>query len=142
MMMQERPAAIARIRGSHIAGTVKFWQKPKGVLVVASIQGLPSSTTGIFAFHIHEGNLCQGEKFSATGSHYNPEGNFHPNHAGDLPPLLSCGGSAYLALLTDRFTLKEILGRTIVIHSEPDDFHSQPAGNAGHKIACGIICPM
>ena len=50
-----------------------------------------------------------------------------------------CQGNAYLSFKTDRFTVKEILGRTIVIHSYPDDFQYQPSGNAGRKIACGII---
>lgn len=63
----------------------------------------------------------------------------HPKHAGDLPPLLACQGSAYLSVKTDRFCVEDILGRTVVIHSDPDDFHSQPAGNAGKKIACGVI---
>lgn len=60
-------------------------------------------------------------------------------HAGDLPPLLSCQGNAYLSVKTDRFSVNEIIGRTVVIHSNPDDFHTQPAGNAGKKIACGVI---
>ena len=56
-----------------------------------------------------------------------------------LPPLLRCKGNAYLSVKTDRFTVDEIIGRTLVIHSDPDDFHTQPAGNAGKKIACGVI---
>ena len=134
--------AMARMKGGGITGTVKFYLKSRGILVVASVQGLPPSATGIYGFHIHEGNRCSGPEFSATGSHYNPTDNPHPNHAGDLPPLFSCGGNAYLALLTNRFTVGDILGRTVVIHSNPDDFHSQPAGNSGIKIACGIICPV
>ena len=63
----------------------------------------------------------------------------HPKHAGDLPPLLVCRGNAYLSVKTDRFTVNEIIGRTVVIHSDPDDFHSLPAGNAGMKIGCGVI---
>ena len=53
--------------------------------------------------------------------------------------LLLCGGGAYLAVLTDRFSVADVLGRTVVIHSGADDFHTQPAGNAGTKIACGVI---
>ena len=134
--------AMARMKGGGISGTVKFYQKARGILVVAAVRGLPPSTTGIYGFHIHEGNRCSGPGFAATGSHYNPTGSPHPNHTGDLPPLFSCGGSAYLAVLTDRFTMGDVLGRTVVIHSGPDDFQSQPAGNAGQKIACGVICPV
>jgi len=52
---------------------------------------------------------------------------------------LSCDGNAYMQVLTNRFSVREILGKTVVIHSHPDDFHTQPAGNAGEKIACGVI---
>jgi Cu-Zn family superoxide dismutase len=60
-------------------------------------------------------------------------------HAGDLPPLLACNGEAYLAVLTGRFRVKDVMGKTVVIHSRPDDFRSQPSGDAGEKIACGVI---
>ena len=62
-----------------------------------------------------------------------------PYHAGDLPPLFSSHGQAYMAVLSGRFRIPEVLGRTIVIHSGPDDFTPQPAGNSGKKIACGVI---
>ena len=87
----------------------------------------------------HAGESYYGTDFSGTGSHYNPAEQAHPEHAGDLPPLLWCNGTAYLFVMTDRFSVKEIIGRTVVIHNAPDDFHSQPAGNAGKKIACGVI---
>lgn len=135
-----QPGAIAQVRGSGITGTVKFYQMPGGVLVVAEAWGLPKENpAGFFAFHIHQGADCAGPDFSDTGSHFNPTGQLHPRHAGDLPPLLSNNGRAFLAVLTDRFSLSDIRGRTVVIHSGPDDFHTQPAGNAGTKIACGII---
>ena len=109
-------------------------------MVVATLFGLPkNSESGFFALHIHEGCSCSGEGFSETGSHYNPAKTNHPKHAGDLPPLLLCHDGAYLAVCTDRFRVQDILGRTVVIHSGPDDFRSQPAGNAGTKIGCGII---
>lgn len=139
-----RPDAVARLRGGEEApriwGEVKFYQTRSGVLVIADVSGLPEGNgDGFFALHIHEGDSCDGEGFADTQGHYNPTGAPHPRHAGDLPPLLSCGGRAYLAVLTDRFRVEEILGRTVVIHSGADDFHSQPAGNAGTKIACGTI---
>ena len=141
--MQMNPGAIARVRGdktySAIHGTVKFYPHRQGVLVTADIFGLPDSETGFFALHIHEGWDCGGQGFADTGGHYNPCDRPHPRHAGDLPPLLSCDGRAYLAVLTDRFSVEEILGRTVVIHSHPDDFKTQPAGDAGTKIACGVI---
>ncbi len=105
-----------------------------------SVTGLPvKNTSGFFALHIHEGPSCQGEGFSKTGGHYSPLSTEHPAHAGDLPPLLSCKGRAYMKVLTNRFSLKEIVGRTLVIHSGTDDFRTQPSGDAGEKLACGEI---
>lgn len=128
--------AVAVIRGENIRGTVKFFPQCPGVMVTAEIFGLPE---GFHGFHIHEGFSCAGESFSETKGHFDPTQTTHPNHAGDLPPLLSCGGKAYMAVRTDRFTIPDILGRTVVIHSRRDDFTSQPAGDSGEKIACGRI---
>lgn len=141
------PCAVAQIRGGmeaqQLSGCVQFYQENRCVLIVAKISGLPKeSETGFFGFHIHEGDTCAGTDFSGTGSHYNPADQAHPKHAGDLPPLLECQGNAYLSVKTDRFSVADIIGRTVVIHSDPDDFHSQPAGNAGKKIACGVICKV
>lgn len=138
------PDALAEIRGGvevpQLSGCVQFYQENGCVLIVARISGLPrESATGFFGFHIHQGESCSGPEFSETGSHYNPTGQAHPKHTGDLPPLLSCHGNAYLSVKTDWFSVNEIIGRTVVIHSDPDDFRSQPAGNAGKKIACGVI---
>ena len=138
------PDAVAEIRGGmdapQLTGCVRFYQENESVLVQARISGLPrKSATGFFGFHIHQGESCSGTDFPKTGSHYNPMDQVHPKHAGDLPPLLSYHGKAYLSVKTERFSVNEIIGRTVVIHSDPDDFHSQPAGNAGKKIACGII---
>ncbi len=146
MLRQEKlPDAGAYIAGGKafplLRGELRFYQMPDYVLVTADIKGLPeSSETGFFGLHIHEGGRCTGEAFPETGSHYNPAGEPHPRHAGDLPPLLLCsGGRARMAVCTSRFRLDEIIGRTVVIHSGADDFISQPAGNAGAKIACGVI---
>lgn len=141
--MKQAGYAIARIHGGGdfpmLRGTVRFFQRCDGVLVEAEVTGLPRTETGFFAFHIHEGGSCSAADFSQTGSHFNPGGTRHPNHAGDLPPLLAVCGKAWMKVLTDRFCVEEILGKTVVIHAEPDDFHTQPSGNAGRKIACGVI---
>lgn len=141
---KKSPDAVARIRGGleapRLSGCVRFYQENGCVFVAAEIFGLPGeSETGIFGFHIHQGGNCSGTDFSGTGSHYNPVDQVHPKHAGDLPPLIRCRGNAYLSFRTDRFSVEEIVGKTVVIHSDPDDFHTQPAGNAGMKIACGVI---
>ena len=136
-------AAMACIRGTgSIRGTVKFYPVNCGTLVVAQIFGLPGSIDGFYGMHIHEGGSCTGEGFADTRGHYDPQGNPHPRHAGDLPPLLSQNGKALLAVETDRINVWEIIGRTVVIHSRSDDFRSQPAGDAGSKIACSVICKI
>ena len=139
--------AFARIRGREknpgLHGLVRFLQRPNGVLVIAEVFGLPQeSACGIFAMHIHEGEECSGtikDEFSNAKTHYNPNGAQHPCHAGDLPPLFSNNGYAYMQVFTNRFTTEEIVGRTLIIHDHPDDFMTQPSGNAGNKIACGVI---
>ena len=137
-------AAAAHISGGDeapkLSGTVKFYLVDGGVLVVADISGLPQGGgSGFFALHIHEGADCSAPGFADTGSHFNPTGQPHPNHAGDLPPLLSFRGRAFLAVLTGRFRVSDVIGRTVVIHSGPDDFKTQPSGNSGDKIVCGVI---
>lgn len=124
-----KSAAFARLSGDHgLTGTVKFYQHPGGVLVEVSVKGFRDD--GFHGFHIHTGK---------AGGHYDPTNKPHPNHSGDLPPLLSAGGRAYMTVLTNRFSIREIIGRTVVIHEKPDDFHTQPSGNAGNPIATGTI---
>lgn len=137
------PNATAVINGRgdmcRLSGRVDFFQKNGFVLIVADIKGLPQTETGFFGFHIHEGDSCSGEGFVDTKGHYNPLSNPHPRHAGDMPPLMRSNGGAYMAFADDRFAVEDIIGRTVVIHDRPDDFTSQPSGNAGTKIGCGVI---
>ncbi len=149
-LLRRLPDAVAYVKGneqhSHLSGVVEFYETAEGVVVIAELNGLPVAGgpcgNDIFAFHIHEGGSCSGEGdggFPDTGGHYNPTGCPHPYHAGDMPPLFSVRGRAHLSFLTGRFTAGEIIGRSVVVHSAPDDFTTQPAGNAGEKIACGEI---
>ena len=82
------------------------------------------------------------QAFPNTGNHYNPDNVPHPEHAGDLPPLLSNNGYAWMSFYTGRIDPNEVIGRSLVIHSMRDDFSSQPSGNSGDKIACGVIESM
>lgn len=149
-VLRQRPHAAAVMMGSRlypeIHGSVQFYQTAYGVLVAVEVLGLPASNSlcdlQVFGFHIHEGEQCSGnenDSFADVMAHYNPNDCLHPFHTGDLPPLFGNHGYAYMVVLTERFTVDEILGKTIIIHSEPDDFITQPAGNAGKKIACGEI---
>ena len=95
--------------------------------------------------HIHEGESCSGNEndpFADAGAHYNPGDCPHPQHAGDLPPLFASGGSAWNAVLLNRFGIDEVIGKTIIIHQKYDDFESQPSGDSGLKIACGVIAGL
>lgn len=150
-IMEMMPEAYAFIRGSKIypdiAGEMFLYPLWEGTLVAVDVQGLPAGTSpcgkSIFGFHIHEGSRCLllgDDYFGQTGSHYNPTDCPHPEHSGDFPPLfVSNGGKAFQIFYTDRFYPDEVVGKTVVIHDMPDDFHSQPSGNSGVKIACGEI---
>lgn len=149
-LMARRPGAWAEIFGSaqyqEIHGIVRFYQTERGVLTVAEIAGLPNlagaCAAPIFAFHIHEGGICAGnaeDPFADAGTHYNPNACPHPFHAGDMPPLFGADGYAFSAFLSNRFTVGEIVGRTVILHARPDDFTTQPSGNSGEKLACGTI---
>lgn len=147
--ISRRANAWAAVRGGAdypgLLGSVKFFQTQAGVLVLAEVWGLPvspESKTGIFGFHIHAGRDCGGNaenEFADADGHLNPEEAPHPEHMGDLPPLFARNGYAWMSFLASRFTIRDILGRTAIIHANPDDFTTQPSGNAGKMIACGVI---
>lgn len=147
------PDATAHIRGSNqypsIKGVAQFYQRPHGVLIVVEVMGLPTSmescSGGIHALHIHEGENCSGNEtdpFADAGTHYNPAQCQHPDHAGDLPPIFENEGYGLTVFFTNRFRVEEVIGKTIIVHDHIDDFHTQPSGNAGAKIACGEITPV
>lgn len=149
-MLKNKPRAYAEVLGGttypNLHGNVTFQSTPEGVLVTAYVTGLPNQSNygncGVFGFHIHSGGSCTGNEeneFENAEGHFNPESYPHPYHAGDMPPLFACSGVAYLSFLTNRFTLEDILGRTVIVHQKPDDFTTQPSGNAGTMIACGVI---
>lgn len=144
------PEAFAEVRGSEqfpdVHGTVYFFEVHGGTIVMADIYGLPDVEQRylgkFFGFHIQEGRKCDGtikDPFAYTGADYNPEFEAHPQHAGDLPVLLSSYSSAWIAVYTGRFFPDDVVGRTVVIYDQPDSYSSQPFGNAGEKIACGEI---
>ena len=160
--LRGRADAAARVMGSRdyrtIRGVVSFYQLTDQVLVQASFIGLPDTVRqspggrpcggSILGLHIHTGGSCTGndtDPFANAGSHYDNTltssggGCPHPYHAGDLPPLFVNNGSAYMVVATNRFTVEEIIGRTVIVHAHADDFHSQPSGDAGGRIACGVI---
>lgn len=150
MYLENSSEAKAYIKGGkdypQINGMVNFKELQNGVMVTAQINGLPKSKDGcrgrFFGFHIHEGTSCSGneeDEFADAKMHYNLTGCDHPFHAGDLPPLIENNGYAYMHVLIDKFKIKDIIGKVVIIHDMPDDFTTQPSGNSGTKIACGKI---
>lgn len=146
---------MARIVGGPLApqiqGVVYFMDVPGGTEVYANITGLPpykpapagGQPIGPHGFHIHENGNCQvgnhEEPFKASGGHWNPTNQPHGNHAGDFPVLFSNNGTAIMQFFTDKFKPMEVMGKSVIIHENPDDYRTQPAGNSGKRLACGVI---
>ena len=136
---------MGNAQNPQLSGLVQFFGTPyEGVLVEAEIFGLPNlsekGSSDFYAMHIHENGDCSLQ-FAKTGGHYNPTEKPHPEHAGDLVPLIGNQGYAFLTFYDKRFRIEDILERSVVIHAMPDDFKTQPAGDSGMKIACGEIVP-
>ncbi|HBN83883.1 MAG TPA: superoxide dismutase [Clostridiales bacterium] len=135
----------------QIKGIVTFERTPDGTEVCVSVTGLPkyqpaqrgSPPIGPHGFHIHEyGDKTVGNPempFQAAGSHWNPDDQPHGNHAGDFPVLFSQDGNSKMCFITNRFKPTDVVGRSVLIHENPDDYRTQPAGNAGRRLAIGII---
>lgn len=150
ILSNHMPAAMAWVRGGSafpaISGLVKFYQTPYGgILVEAEFFNLPGvnepGTSRFLGMHIHENGNCS-ENFALAVPHFGTPGSMHPNHAGDMIPLLANQGYAWTAFYDKRFDINQILGRSVIIHQNPDDFHTQPSGNSGPMIACGEIRTM
>lgn len=150
LILNNPPAALAELRGSEqypeLEGSVAFYPDSQGVLVLTAVTGLPVSEEAcggtVFGMHIHEGESCSGNEtdpFADAGAHYNPGECQHPEHAGDMPPLFSNGGSAWNAVLLSKFGVDEVIGKTVIVHGKYDDFETQPSGDSGMRIACGVI---
>lgn len=140
--------AIISSNDSQIEGIVKFLKTDEGVKVIADITGLKPGEHG---FHIHEFGDCSGKNHDSVGAHYNPTHQKHgkpseeETHVGDLGNLVADeNGNAHYEELNTVINLQgraSILGRSIIIHADKDDYVSQPAGASGLKIACGVIEP-
>lgn len=146
-VMKEPPVACAHLTGSselpNLTGDVFLYPFLEGTLVVADVTGIPFS--GFYGFHVHQHGPCvMGEGYTGyhnVGLHYSPTEQPHPYHAGDLPVLMAYKGHAFMIVYTDRFVPGEVIGRAMIIHEWPDDYHSQPTGDAGMPIACGTFFP-
>ncbi|MCC5910773.1 MAG: superoxide dismutase family protein [Clostridiaceae bacterium] len=146
--------AVAHIKGGplrpEINGVVWLKDVPGGTEVYAEVTGLPpfqpadnGDPIGPHGFHIHEFGTCEisdpEDPFQAAGEHWNPHDEPHGNHAGDFPVLFSNNGYARMGFFTDRFKIADAIGKAIIIHKNPDDYRTQPTGDSGKRLACGII---
>ncbi len=139
-------AVLTATKNSQITGTVTFYQFADGVKVVADVTGLSPGKHGI---NIHEWGICSVSDLSSAGGHFNPLKEPHgaPNdshhHVGDLGNIVAdASGKAHYEWVSNDIQLNgadSILGRSVIIQSGADDLHTQPTGNSGSNIACGVI---
>jgi Cu-Zn family superoxide dismutase len=134
--------------GSKVAGQVDFTEQGDKVRVSVKVSGLkPNSQHG---FHVHEKGDCSSADGLSAGGHFNPDGQPHGSsgqakrHTGDMPNLASDSkGEATVSFDVDTMRVDTgkygILNRAVVVHANPDDYVSQPVGNAGGRLACGLI---
>ena len=150
----ESPRAVAEATlnpttGSSVSGSLQIFQvNADTVRVVAQVQGLaPGSEHG---FHIHEKGDCSAPDGMSAGGHYNPSSHQHgkagpTSHVGDLPSLVADGnGVAKLSWETRSLSAgtgqaNDVKGRGVIVHKDKDDFTTQPTGNSGARLACGVI---
>lgn len=149
--------AFAEIKGSALApglhGYVFFRDVPYGTEVTVEVTGLPpykpaqgdQPPIGPHGFHIHQhatcGSTAKPEPFKEAGEHWNPTNQPHGNHAGDFPVLFSNDGYARMTFFTNKFSVEDVIGKSVMIHQNPDDYRTQPSGDSGKRIGCGAIQP-
>ena len=140
-------ALLAPTQGNTASGTLSFEQHGDHVMVVAVVSGLkPGQLHGL---HVHEKGDCSAPDGTSAGGHFNPTGQPHgpqnaAHHAGDLPALQAdANGVAQARFHLQGVSLKEgatsLIGRGLIVHAGPDDYATQPTGNSGARIACGVI---
>lgn len=144
--VKKAQAILWPTQGNTAQGKVSFTVVEGGVKIIADVDDL---TPGKHGFHIHEHGDCSAPDASSAGGHFNPTGSKHGSpdsserHAGDLGNLVADNnGHAHYERIDTVITLDgphSIIGRSIIIHEKEDDFKTQPAGNAGARVACGII---
>jgi Cu-Zn family superoxide dismutase len=134
-------------QGSTVSGTVTFTKTEGGIKVVADLQGFQGA--GKHGFHIHEYGDCSAPDGTSAGGHYNPAMMSHgaptdkTSHEGDMGNIeADASGKAHLEYVDPMLTFtgpNSIIGRSIIVHKNEDDMKTQPTGNAGPRVACGVI---
>lgn len=140
---------LAPAQGGTVGGTLTLTPEAGGVRLAGTLSGLtPNAQQG---FHIHEKGDCSAADFSSAGGHFNPDGHQHgkpesgAHHAGDMFNLAADGsGAANVNVLVAGVAVgtgaaNDVVNRAVVVHAAADDYASQPAGNSGARVACGVI---
>ncbi|APV50606.1 superoxide dismutase [Betaproteobacteria bacterium GR16-43] len=141
-------AKLESTKGNAVAGTATFVQRGDEVYVTVNVTGLPPNTS--HGFHVHEKGDCSSGDGMSTGGHFNPTGAPHAkheaaaHHAGDLPSLTADAyGNASINFKSKTITvgsgITDVIGRGLIVHRDPDDYTTQPTGNAGPRVACAVI---
>ena len=141
-------AVLAPTKDSTVSGLVTFTQKKEHVFVNVDVKGLaPHSEHG---FHIHDKGDCSSGDGMSAGGHFNPDAKSHgahtgaQHHVGDLPSLKAdTNGDVKLSFENTSISLLDglsnVVGRGLIVHRDPDDFKTQPTGNSGPRLSCGVI---
>jgi Cu-Zn family superoxide dismutase len=136
-------AVLHSASGSEVSGTVTFTKSGDGVKVVAEVAGLKPGKHG---FHVHEFGDCSASDAASAGGHFNPTNDPHAGHdadkrhMGDLGNLdADSSGKARLELTDKKMKLSAVLGKAVIVHEKADDLKTQPTGDAGGRVACGVI---
>jgi Cu-Zn family superoxide dismutase len=148
-LSKARQTAIAVLSpgpNGQVRGTVTFTEETEGVRVTANVEGL---TPGLHGFHIHEKGDCTPPDFTSAGGHFNPTGMPHgsptdpEHHSGDFGNLdANQEGVARYERVFNWLSFQgtnSFVGRAVIVHEKPDDLKTQPTGNAGGRLACGLI---
>src|SRR5438132_1606063 len=135
--------AVLKDAQGKVVGTATLNEVPGGVRIAAQVRGLKP---GMHGFHIHAVGKCEPPAFTSAGAHFNPHDKKHGHknpegaHAGDLPNLVvGSNGAGSLDAVAVGTTLNDVTGLALVIHADPDDEMTDPAGNSGARVACGVI---
>jgi Cu-Zn family superoxide dismutase len=137
---------LSPTQGNAVTGIITFTKTENGIKVIADVKGLSKGKHG---FHIHEFGDCSSPDGSSTGGHFNPEEKSHAGpsdmarHMGDMGNLeANDAGLAHLEYTDHMISFEgdhSIIGRSIIVHKSEDDLKTQPTGNAGSRVACGVI---
>src|SRR6266700_694959 len=140
-------AVVHPTQGNKVSGTVTFTEVADGVQVQAEITGLSPGNHGV---HVHEFGDCSAGDASSAGAHFNPTNKPHAGpdaperHVGDMGNVeADASGKAKLEYVDHHISLtndqQSVIGRSVVVHVKADDLKSQPAGDSGARVACGVI---